>query len=340
MTRPLSTGAGQGQLRALVALRWRMMRSRRVRWGLLILLTVPVLLILLGINGLRFVPEEQAFNIAVATPTVYLAFVLLTLIAPLAAGGGYELYPSDQLVAYPIHPRTVFRGTLLLAPANLAWILNVVALIVVTAFALGPIGDGTARGIASTLAFIVLATVSGQALAWWVVGVRQSRNGRWATWLFAGVAVLTAVVLIRLDMAFTILDHSPTKYALLNAYDAYGERYGKWLSGFLVMLLLICASIFLGGRATAWALRRPGDQSNRDGSRPVQRRGSRKTVIRELIAVDRASVWRSLPLRRGIVVLLVLPGLVAAIAGMPWQSLILLPGLVAAGAGLLFGINA
>ena len=36
----------------------------------------------------------------------------------------------------------------------------------------------------------------------------------------------------------------------------------------------------------------------------------------------------------------VLPGAVAALAGLDWASLVMLPGLVAAGAGLLFGVNA
>ena len=51
-------------------------------------------------------------------------------------------------------------------------------------------------------------------------------------------------------------------------------------------------------------------------------------------------MWRSTSLRRGLVVLAVLPGAVAATAGLEWSSLVLLPGLVAAGAGLLFGVNA
>jgi hypothetical protein len=56
--------------------------------------------------------------------------------------------------------------------------------------------------------------------------------------------------------------------------------------------------------------------------------------------VDRASVWRAPALRRGAVVLAVLPGLLAAGAALPWSSLVVLPGLVAAGAALLFGVNA
>jgi hypothetical protein len=59
-----------------------------------------------------------------------------------------------------------------------------------------------------------------------------------------------------------------------------------------------------------------------------------------LLAVDQSSVWRSTPLRRGCLVLAVLPGAVAMLAHPTWISLTLLPGLVAAGAGLLFGVNA
>jgi hypothetical protein len=148
------------------------------------------------------------------------------------------------------------------------------------------------------------------------------------------------LVITRLGFAFTLLDHSPTKYALFNALDGYVGRHGEWIAGIAIMLAMAAVAFVLGGRGTAWALRRPGDHANRDSSRPVKRRSSHVSVLRELVAIDRASVWRSLPLRRGILVLLFLPGVVAALAAMSWQSLILLPGLVAAGAGLLFGINA
>jgi predicted permease len=71
----------------------------------------------------------------------------------------------------------------------------------------------------------------------------------------------------------------------------------------------------------------------------VRRRAAYASPLRSLIAVDRASVWRAPALRRGGLVLLLLPGVVAAGLRVPWESLIVLPGLVAAGAGLLFGVN-
>jgi hypothetical protein len=317
-----------------------MVRSGLVRSLLLVLLLLPLLLAVVGVLLVDLVPDEQAFNLALGTPTVYLAFALLAVMAPLAAGGGYELYPSEQLVAYPIRPRTTFLGTLMLAPVNLAWMLNVIALVVITAFAAGPVGWGTVRSTASVAAYIALATVLGHALAWFVVGVRQSSRGRASTWALAALVGLAVLALVRLGYTFRILDSSPTKYALVNALDGYQSDYRSWLTGIAVMATATAVLLVVGVAVTAWALRRPGDHAARDASQPVRRRASQSTVLRELIAADRASVWRSLPLRRGIVVLLVLPGAVAALAGLNWQSLVLLPGLVAAGAALLFGINA
>jgi hypothetical protein len=94
-------------------------------------------------------------------------------------------------------------------------------------------------------------------------------------------------------------------------------------------------------RIADWALRRPGDLGV-DGplARPVRRRDPAASVRRALLDVDRASVWRSPPLRRGLLVLAVLPLAAAAVASLPWSSIALLPPLVSSGAALLFGVNA
>ena len=59
-----------------------------------------------------------------------------------------------------------------------------------------------------------------------------------------------------------------------------------------------------------------------------------------IIRVDRSSVWRSVPMRRGIAVLAIGPGLVAIVGDLPWHTMTILPGLVASGGALLFGVNA
>ena len=52
------------------------------------------------------------------------------------------------------------------------------------------------------------------------------------------------------------------------------------------------------------------------------------TPLGILIRTDRASVWRSVPMRRGVLVLAVGPGLVALFGDLQWQQMTILPGLV------------
>jgi hypothetical protein len=105
------------------------------------------------------------------------------------------------------------------------------------------------------------------------------------------------------------------------------------------LLVTIAIALLLGERACGWALRRPGDASTRIDSQTVRPRHAATSPRWEFLATDRASVWRSQSLRRGLLVLGVLPGIVAAAAGVEWSSLVLLPALVSAGAALLFGVN-
>ena len=71
---------------------------------------------------------------------------------------------------------------------------------------------------------------------------------------------------------------------------------------------------------------------------PEPRWGSADRAL--LHRLDRDSVWRSVGMRRGLMVLGIGPGLVALVAGLQWSSVMLLPGLTASGAALLFGVNA
>jgi hypothetical protein len=318
-----------------------MIRSRPTKIAIALVALIPLAMILAGLYSLRQLPDEQTLGIAVATPTLYVGFVILAVLAPLVSGGGYELYPADQLVSYPVRPATVFRSTLVLAPVNLAWMLNVIALFVLTGFSAGPVTWGpTARSLVTVAAFIGTATVVGHALGWLVMGIRQSRRGRVVTNLTGLLVVLTGLLVFWTDRVVDFLESSPTKYVLLGSYDGYFGRYSEWLTVMAVLLALCLVFARIGEAVTGWALRRPGDHADRTSSRSLTRRTTHGTGLRALLAVDHASLWRSTPLRRGTLVLVLVPGLVAALAGMSWQSLVLVPGLIAAGAGLLFGINA
>lgn len=326
------------QLGALMALRWQMARTPGLRLG--IVLGVVGLGWLLSIvlgsgSGLDAPSLATAVELA---PTAYLGFGLLAVIAPLTAGGGNEVVPPDQLVAYPVRPATQFFGGLLLAPANLVWVLQLLVLAAMTAYL--TLRGSLVLGAVTSLAFVLGLTVLGQSVAWLVVGLRQTRPGRRMVAATGAGLLVASVVTVRFGYGDEVLAASPTRQVVGGVVAGGEGDYARWavVTGVLVALLL--AGLAAGVRLCAWALRRPGDSGSSRRTAPVRRRSPQRSALRELIAVDRASVWRAPALRRGGLVLAVLPGLVAAGAAVPWESLVILPGLVAAGAGLLFGVNA
>jgi hypothetical protein len=330
---------GDGQLATLVVLRWRMVRAPRVRSGLIALTAALPLLAVVAVAVGRQLPVDRAFGVALVTPSLFLSAAALAIIAPLAAGGGNQLYPADQLVAYPIRPQTVFSASLLLAPLNVVWLVQILALLTVTGLIAGG-GPRLVLSVATTLAYLVVVTVTGEALAWWVVGVRHSRAGRRLVWGLGATLLVTALWVFTTGRTTEVLDASPTKWVVILVLMGQSGHVASWTAGFAGLVATGLVAGWCGARACAWALRRTGDAGTHPQIRPVRPRTPRRTAFAELTAVDRASVWRSVPLRRGIIVLGLLPGLVAGLAGVDWSTIVLLPALVAAGAGLLFGVNA
>ncbi|MGH8891905.1 MAG: hypothetical protein ACRDWY_01140 [Actinomycetes bacterium] len=327
------------QLAALIALRWRMVRSRRARWGFAALASaVPALCgaaVAVGILA----PRDSSFDVLLIAPTAYLSVALIAVLAPLVAGGGNELFPADQLSAYPVTARTQYALSLALTPLNLAWTTQLVGLVGLTSY-VTPRGPWLPLSIAVCLGFVGLVTVAGQSLAWVVVGVRQRQTGRRVSWAVAVLIVMAVLSVIAAGLTTRVLDRAPTTDIVITAINSSVGPSGSWWAVMGVLALLTATSYVAGRRACSWALGRSGDAAGRLDSRTVSRRPGTKNARSELLAIDRASVWRSQSLRRGFLVLGVLPGIVAAMAGLDWTSLVLLPGLVAAGAGLLFGVNA
>lgn len=326
------------QLRALMALRWQMARTPGLRLGIVlgaVALGWLVSLVLGSGEGLDAPTLATAVELA---PTAYLGFGLLAVVAPLTAGGGNEVVPPDQLVAFPVRPATQFFGGLLLAPANLVWVLQLLVLAAMTAYL--TIGGSLALGGVTSLAFVLGLTVLGQALAWLVVGLRQTQRGRRAVAVSGAALLVGSVLVVRLGYGDEVLQASPTRDVVAGVVAGGEGDLGQWTAVTGVLLLIGAGALLTGVRLCGWALRRPGDAGTSRRTEPVRRRAVKPSLLRELVAVDRASVWRAPALRRGGLVLAVLPGLVAAGAAVPWESLVILPGLVAAGAGLLFGVNA
>jgi len=347
-----------GQVRPLFALRWRMIRSRTVQTGLTVLGVAALGLIVLGVVGgaaSRLGRQtaadvglgdlggaiDRTGEVAALLPSAMLAFALLCIVAPLAAGGGQELIPESQLVAYPVRIATLVRIGFLLSPLNIAWYLQVLLLTAATGYAVRGTG-GPLPPVGVLVAYMIACTAAGQAIGWAVVGVRRTKGGRRSTWLVAAALVAVAGWVIVTNRGTEFLDRSPT-LTVLGAQIQAANLTMAWLPVVLWCLVVTVVGYLAAVRIAGWALRRPGDLGV-DGplARPVERRTfeSAPTAYRMLVRMDRASVWRSPPLRRGLLVLGVLPVAAAALASLPWSSIALLPPLVASGAALLFGVNA
>lgn len=240
------------------------------------------------------------------------AVVLAVVSGAVASGGGRELLARDPAAVYPISPLTDHLGALLLAPLSAGWLIQAWALLGLVAAAAG------AAGAPVALAWLMAVTALAQAIGWAAEYLRRRRVLAWLALPFAGLGVAPAPL-----VAAAIGTGSPAAQALAGA-------------ALLVATVLLVA---VGGAlAVVTAGRMPRDEARQEtathAARPLPR--SDLALLRR---TDRASVWRSVPLRRGTVLLALAPGAVALAGGLAWSSLVLLPGLVASGCVLLFGVN-
>ena len=329
--------------RHLMAFRARTVRRRGA--ALLGLAVVVVLTALFAVAPSRVdlrsggpAPVERALaalesNLGAA----FAGFLLLAVGAAMGSGGGRELLSRSEAAVHPISPVTEHLGSLLLAPVNLAWMVQAWTLLAVTALVTPP-GHLVGAQLV-VLAWVLAATALGQAAGWAVEGVRRTTRGVLVVRIGAGAVV---VALAALHLAGLL---APLARALPTTWLADTSQTGRWPLALGVLLLLTVAGLVLGARPAAWALGLPPREELRVQSGvhearhvPEPRWGSADRAL--LRRLDRGSVWRSVGMRRGLMVLGIGPGLVALVAGLEWGTVLLLPGLTASGAALLFGVNA
>ena len=350
------------QVRALVGLRWRMVRRPWARVGLVALAAcLPVVLALAVAVGVQLRAANDALGPAagpagILPASLFASMLVLAVLAPLAAGGAHELYPGEQLVAFPVRPATAVTSSLLLTPLNLAWLTQVLGILGATGYVAGA-GPGLPLAVTATVVYVVFASVAGQALAWTVVALRHSAAGRTAvaaatgaccgavlalSWNHRGTAALESFPSSRvLDL---VRDVGATPAGAVETWTSGHPIFeqgavGHWVLGVAALVLGTLVAARLAVPACHRAMSRAPDRAVHSEGRNVRRRRARGSVLAELTAVDRASVARSAPLRRGVLVLAALPGLAAAVPSVEWTSIVMLPGLVSAGTGLLFGVN-
>ncbi|WP_151083978.1 hypothetical protein [Nocardioides cynanchi] len=277
----------------------------------------------------------KAFDIFLLIPSAMAGVLVLNMSSAIASGGGRELISRDQASPYPISPTTDHLGALVLAPLNIAWMIQAWVLLGSMSYSLGS-GKLFQAQVVMVL-WLVFSTAIGQVIAWSMEAVRRSRFGIAITRGLLVLIGLAAGVVQLTHNSLHLLDRIPTIGVFHGAVDGWSVRWLLTVLG-LVAAGLVC--VVLGAIPAHVAARRmPRDEARMETDQHEPRPPAR-TVLGTLVRGDRASVWRSVPMRRGMMVLAIGPGLVAIFGNLPWPSMTILPGLVASGGALLFGVNA
>lgn len=316
-------------------------QRRRVALSVIVLLAVTAFF---AFGGAASDPNALPASMTNGNLRDYLAgafvgFILINLASSVASGGGRELLARDQGVPFPLSPITDHFGALLMAPLNLAWLVQAWMLLALTGFVAGT--EGLLPGVLLTGLFIAFGTGLAQLVGWSVEWVRRGPRGRLLI-RTAGVALGVVVALLQVTgLLFPALRAVPT--GALAATIAQGGEPGAWGSwlGWLLLLLVITAGVVVAGVIPAAAVgRRAAADEDRADSRRHSPRADATSDFLTLLRFDRTSVYRAVPLRRGLITLTAMPAIGAAAFAPDWAMLVLLPGLIASGGALLFGVNA
>lgn len=302
--------------------------------ALLVLLTLSAAVV----PALVSLPLEVADQVRTSLPAAVLGFLVTSTVAVVSSGGGREVIPAEQAVAFPIGTATDHLASLLLAPVNLAWLVQAWALLAAVAAVTGPDRLGAAQ--LPTLLWIGTATAVAQLIAWLIEIVRLRPGGGWV--VRASTALLGAgLVAVATTGHLIVLATSLGAGAVVElTRDGASGSWGAWAVGVVLLAVLAAAAVVVGAVAARHAARRPPRLQMSVESRTCPPRAAAVSELQALIRIDRASIWRSPALRRGIVMMAVLPVLVGFAGRLEWAAVPILPGLAASGGALLFGVNA
>ena len=283
-------------------------------------------------------PRERAGQVLALLPSATLGFLLLAIFTAIASAGGREVVPRDQAVAFPVSTTTDHLGALVLAPLNIAWIMQAWMLLGMMSYALGP--EHLWAYELPVLLWILAATALAQAVGWLAEGVRRGPHG---------IAVVPRAGDPRRGRSHGPgRDGQPRAGPRREPHLAAPARRPRpagrpagppGLIALLVITVIGLASVVVGAIPARWALQRPMREELRLESGRYPARPTAVSDLAMMLRIDRAAVWRSVPLRRGMTVLALMPGVVALAGDLEWQLLTVLPGLVASGGALLFGVN-
>jgi hypothetical protein len=310
---------------------------RRLRIGGLV-----IALITLGaavgpayLGGLQ--PRVHSGSILAVFPSLCLGFLLLACISAVASAGGREVIPREQAVAFPVSSMADHLGALLLAPLNIAWLVQTWVLLGAAAYTFGP--THLAAYEISVLLWVVAATALAQVFGWCAEGIRRGLHGIAIFRVITVVLGGAVVALVVSGWMTPLLDHSPTRFIINVLVDARLGHWTTWTLGIVLLALAGLGAVVVGALPASWALGRPMREELRLESGHHRARRLPRSDLAMMLRIDRTAIWRSVPLRRGLTVLALMPGAVALAGHLEWRMLTVLPGLVASGAALLFGVN-
>jgi hypothetical protein len=187
--------------------------------------------------------------------------------------------------------------------------------------------------------WLFAGTAMAQAMAWVVEWVRRGPSG---TGLVRAVGVLGGSVLAALiatDRLTDLLDNSPTLRVALAVVAGAQGIWWPWVAMLFWLLAIFVVAVVVGAWAAEQVVRRPArDELRAESSRHPARANPVSDFV-ALVRTDRSGIWRSVPMRRGTMVLALFPGLAALAGAFTWDRLTIFPGLVASGGVLLFGVN-
>lgn len=268
-------------------------------------------------------------------PMVCSSLLLLMTVATVS-GGGRELLPRDQAVPFPISPTTDHLGALSMAPLNIAWLVQVWALLGMSAFVAGPNGHLLFAQVPIVL-WVVASTVLAQAASWCADWIRRGPGGVWTFRAVAAALMATGAVIAAVGgrKAFG----APSSWTVRAARDGADGVWWRWLLAVLGLTALISGAVLIGAWAAHQVARRPAADILKSESAQRPARNNPTSDLAALIRLDRAGIWRSVPIRRGFLVLALLPGFGSLAGGVHWETAAILPGPIASAAALLFGVN-
>ncbi|GCD90348.1 hypothetical protein [Nocardioides sp. LS1] len=334
----------RGTRRAVVdvghLLRFRSARVRRRR------VLVALALVFIGLTSAAAVlpallpgagSGRHAQDALVLLPSGFAGFIALAVVAGVASGGGRELLAREHAVIHPVSPTTDHLGALLMAPLNISWLIQAWVLLGGAAYGVGPDPERLAAIQIGVVAWLLAATALGQVAAWALEAMRREPHGVGAV---RSLAVVGVVAVVGLQLSGTLtgaLDQVPTLTLVVGLLGGFS---GQWVQSIAVELALLVASVVVGAVPAHLAARRTPHDEQRLETDAHEARPMPRTPLAGLVRTDRASVWRAVPMRRGLTVLALGPGVIALAGDVPWDIMTILPGLVASGGSLLFGVNA